>query len=67
MGWDLVQDPDQEQQGRPGLPGEHLLTGEEEGRHRPEKGEGLGFFGLPGKRLGRRRVPELNGGMAPVP
>ena len=37
-------DPDQEQQGRPGLPGEHLLIEEEEGHHRPEKGRRSGGF-----------------------
>ena len=46
MGQDFVQDPDWEQQGRPGLPGEHLQGKEEEGRHRPEKVGGLGDFAL---------------------
>ena len=59
MGRDLVQDPDQEQQGRPGLPGEHLLIGGEEGRHRPEKGEGLGVFGLAEREAREARSPRV--------
>ena len=54
---DLGQDPDQEQQGRPGLPEERLLTGEEEGRHRQEKGEGLGVFGLAERGAREARSP----------
>ena len=54
---DLGQGPDQEQQGRPGLPEEHLPREEEEGHHRQEKGEGLGGFGLAERGAREARSP----------
>ena len=44
--WDLGQDPDLEQLGRPDLLEEYLPKVGEEDHRRREKGEGLGGFGL---------------------
>ena len=56
-GRDLVQAPDWEQQGRPGLPGVHLRGGEEEGRHRRERAGGLEGFAVAEKGAREAKSP----------
>ena len=59
MGQGFVPDPDWGQQGRPGLPGEHLQGKEEEGRHRPERVGGLEGFALAEKEARGVKSPRV--------
>ena len=57
VGRDLVPAPDWEQQGRPGLPEEHLREEEEEGRHRLERVGGQEGFVLAEKGAREAKSP----------
>ena len=57
--WDLGQDLDREQLGRPDLLEGHLPKAGGEDHRRQEKGEGLGAFGLAEKEARKARSPRV--------